>query len=207
MKIDLATDEPSMKAALELAEQFDQHTGFTGPASSPSRRDLTHAVSRARSGLVEMAAEDARRRERQALGLPDIEYPKEFLCPIGCEPMRDPVAASDGFTYERANIERWLKDHNTSPKVGGPSIPSPRALNTYTRTHSTHTPPLTPPLQTARSPSNALQLTPSPLNPLPPSTASRSVHRPTPDWGTSGSWRTPHSRSLSATSPSSPTRG
>ena len=138
MTIDLATDEPSMKAALELAEQFDQHTGYTGPASSPSRRDLTHAVSRARSGLVEMAAEDARRRERQALGLPDIEYPKEFLCPIGCEPMRDPVAASDGFTYERANIERWLKDHNTSPKVGGPSIPSPRA-STHTHVHTVRT--------------------------------------------------------------------
>jgi ATP-dependent DNA helicase PIF1 len=39
----------------------------------------------------------------------------EYLCPIGFEQMIDPVICSDGHTYERANIEKWLKTHNTSP--------------------------------------------------------------------------------------------
>ena len=29
--------------------------------------------------------------------------------------MRDPVVATDGFTYERESIERWLREHDTSP--------------------------------------------------------------------------------------------
>jgi len=39
----------------------------------------------------------------------------EYLCPIGFEQMIDPVICSDGHTYERSNIEKWLKTHNTSP--------------------------------------------------------------------------------------------
>ena len=33
------------------------------------------------------------------------------------ELMRDPVMAMDGHTYERGPIERWLADHQTSPKT------------------------------------------------------------------------------------------
>jgi hypothetical protein len=32
--------------------------------------------------------------------------------------MRDPVVATDGFTYERESIELWLSDHDTSPATG-----------------------------------------------------------------------------------------
>ena len=32
--------------------------------------------------------------------------------------MRDPVAALDGHSYERANIERWLQEQITSPLTG-----------------------------------------------------------------------------------------
>ena len=37
--------------------------------------------------------------------------------------MRDPVLAMDGHTYERSEIERWLADHQTSPKTNEP-LPS-----------------------------------------------------------------------------------
>lgn len=37
-------------------------------------------------------------------------------CPITCERMVDPVIASDGFTYERAAIEKWFAEgRKTSP--------------------------------------------------------------------------------------------
>ena len=35
----------------------------------------------------------------------------DFVCPIGCStmsPMRDPVTASDGHTYEAEEIEKWM---------------------------------------------------------------------------------------------------
>jgi NAD(P)-dependent dehydrogenase (short-subunit alcohol dehydrogenase family) len=45
----------------------------------------------------------------------DSTPPAEHLCPIGFERMKDPVICSDGHTYERANIEKWLQEHDTSP--------------------------------------------------------------------------------------------
>lgn len=64
-----------------------------------------------------------RRRERApAAGYntnPD-GVPHQFTCSIAAteEPMKDPVLAEDGFTYERAEITRWLTNHNTSPMNG-----------------------------------------------------------------------------------------
>ena len=46
-----------------------------------------------------------------------IQHPYEFICPINYELMRDPVIAADGHSYERAAIEEWLRNHNTSPKT------------------------------------------------------------------------------------------
>lgn len=39
----------------------------------------------------------------------------EYVCPISLEVMIDPVICSDGQTYDRVNIERWLQNNNTSP--------------------------------------------------------------------------------------------
>eukprot|EP01063_Lacrimia_lanifica_P014465 TRINITY_DN21042_c0_g1_i1.p1 TRINITY_DN21042_c0_g1~~TRINITY_DN21042_c0_g1_i1.p1 ORF type:complete len:580 (+),score=104.38 TRINITY_DN21042_c0_g1_i1:59-1798(+) len=37
------------------------------------------------------------------------DAPQEYLCPITCTIMRDPVKTSDGSTYERAAIEEWMR--------------------------------------------------------------------------------------------------
>ena len=55
----------------------------------------------------------------RALAIDDpIEAPAEFRCPISQELMEDPVTTSDGHTYERREIFRWLCQHNTSPLTG-----------------------------------------------------------------------------------------
>lgn len=43
----------------------------------------------------------------------------DFLCPITCALMVEPVIAADGHSYERAAIECWLVGHDTSPMTGG----------------------------------------------------------------------------------------
>ena len=44
------------------------------------------------------------------------DIPNEFLCPITCDIMSDPVKCSDGFVYERIAIKEWLMTRrNTSP--------------------------------------------------------------------------------------------
>ena len=72
-----------------------------GPAPAPT----------AKNGMVAAAeAADAAAAEDQV--------PISFYCPITQEIMADPVFTSDGQTYERAAIEKWLANHNTSPLTG-----------------------------------------------------------------------------------------
>jgi len=96
------------------ARQFDDLA--PGTTVAPRARDsLVQAVSATRKSLVEMETEAARKRERNALGLPEPVAPESFNCPILHELMRDPVTAADGFSYERSSIERWLRENDTSP--------------------------------------------------------------------------------------------
>lgn len=44
--------------------------------------------------------------------------PNMPACPITGEPMRDPVVAADGHTYERTAIARWLQTSDKSPLTG-----------------------------------------------------------------------------------------
>ena len=46
------------------------------------------------------------------------EVPDEFKDPISLEIMTNPVVASDGNTYERDSIERWLRETQKSPLTG-----------------------------------------------------------------------------------------
>ena len=59
------------------------------------------------------------------------EPPSSFFCPISQSPMRDPVTCADGHSYEKAEIERWLASHNTSPITG-----AVLASTTLTRNHA-----------------------------------------------------------------------
>ena len=38
-----------------------------------------------------------------------------FLCPLSGDIMSDPVVAQDGITYEKKNIEKWMKTNTKSP--------------------------------------------------------------------------------------------
>ena len=44
-----------------------------------------------------------------------VEIPKEYLCPITMELMKDPVILEDGQVYEKTAIQRWFVGNNTSP--------------------------------------------------------------------------------------------
>ena len=49
----------------------------------------------------------------------ELEIPENYLCPILQEPMKDPVVAADGHSYERTAIEQWFKGGSRiSPMTG-----------------------------------------------------------------------------------------
>ena len=45
----------------------------------------------------------------------NTNYPEDLCCPISHDLMINPVLISDGHTYEKENIIRWLKTNNKSP--------------------------------------------------------------------------------------------
>lgn len=51
-------------------------------------------------------------------------------CPITQEPMRDPVVAADGHTYERSAIVRWLQTSDKSPLTGS-ILPHKNLVSNY----------------------------------------------------------------------------
>ncbi|CAE7475977.1 dbr1, partial [Symbiodinium sp. CCMP2456] len=48
----------------------------------------------------------------------ESDIPEEFRCVITRDLMERPVITSDGHTYERSAIAKWLEEHSTSPKTG-----------------------------------------------------------------------------------------
>ena len=46
--------------------------------------------------------------------------PADFVCPITQQLMADPVIDRQGVSYERAAVEQWLQQHNTSPVTRAP---------------------------------------------------------------------------------------
>lgn len=79
------------------------------------------AVKRATALLHELEAEAKRQARRESLGLGHVKTPNEFICPITCAKMVEPVVASDGHSYERDAIEQVMcKGNGLSPLTREP---------------------------------------------------------------------------------------
>eukprot|EP00041_Stephanoeca_diplocostata_P001338 m.19599 g.19599 ORF g.19599 m.19599 type:complete len:54 (-) comp11893_c1_seq1:298-459(-) len=44
--------------------------------------------------------------------------PPSFECPVTHDIMIDPVSTTDGQSYERTAITKWLRENDTSPATG-----------------------------------------------------------------------------------------
>ena len=74
--------------------------------------------SQARTDRIEHEIE--RRRRELAVEATPGGVPSYFVCTITGKPMLDPVCLSDGMSYDRAAIERWLQVKHTSPNTNLP---------------------------------------------------------------------------------------
>ena len=61
----------------------------------------------------EQLKEENKQLENKILNKKNID--NNFICSITLEVMKDPVICSDGHTYERSAIEKWLSTENHSP--------------------------------------------------------------------------------------------
>ncbi|KAG2445223.1 hypothetical protein HYH02_008691 [Chlamydomonas schloesseri] len=108
-----------------------QRRSTTDPRAVTDRRGTTAAALAAARGFAELAAAldpdrplAAAVNGESALTGPDgreLRPPAMFVCPITQEVMREPAVASDGFTYERAAIAKWVAAGKlTSPMTNLP---------------------------------------------------------------------------------------
>ena len=70
------------------------------------------SLARARARLDALKREAERQARRESLGLGQLPTPNEFICPITCDIMLDPVVASDGHSYERDAIQTVMGSGN-----------------------------------------------------------------------------------------------
>jgi len=85
----------------------------------PRARDRTNSVS------SEISVEPL------SVVIDGVSYPHDCVCPITAQLMTDPVICSDGTTYEKDAITRWLQRSDKSPLTG-----LPLAHSTLTPNHS-----------------------------------------------------------------------
>ena len=57
----------------------------------------------------------ASQHRQTALIASAMATPRAFICPITFEIMNQPAVAADGNSYERADMQQWLRTRNTSP--------------------------------------------------------------------------------------------
>jgi len=89
------------------------------PPITPKKPSLIAKGSREeRNGFDE---DQKRQTQKRRMSTESVEsdrhniIPSKFMCPITKNLMKDPVMAFDGYTYERAAIEKYLEKHNKSP--------------------------------------------------------------------------------------------
>ncbi|OVA04666.1 Protein kinase domain [Macleaya cordata] len=56
--------------------------------------------------------------------------PNHFICPILKDVMENPCVAADGYTYDRKEIENWLKENEKSPMTNMP-LPNKNLIPNY----------------------------------------------------------------------------
>ena len=89
-----------------------------GASKTPSRFQVARDFLAAKLGSHDEPAKNTPDPWVQRPTSPTSGTPWEYQCPIGLEPLVDPVRAADGIVYERHAINAWMAKSRTSPVTG-----------------------------------------------------------------------------------------
>ena len=120
------TPRTQQREEVELSEAIGAASASAGVGGDGTDASRLVAASKRVHEEANALRQQLAGRKQPAAGAPSgslidpLEVPAQFRCPISQEIMEDAVVTSDGHTYERREIFRWLCSHNTSPLTGAP---------------------------------------------------------------------------------------
>eukprot|EP00003_Mantamonas_plastica_P013665 TRINITY_DN2381_c0_g1_i6.p1 TRINITY_DN2381_c0_g1~~TRINITY_DN2381_c0_g1_i6.p1 ORF type:complete len:630 (+),score=229.86 TRINITY_DN2381_c0_g1_i6:1339-3228(+) len=103
--------EDSGAGSSSSSNSSSSSSSSSGSSSKLTRQASLTAVAGPKQSVMDLIAS---RRSRQVAPT-DVT---SFLCPLTKQIMTDPVFCSDGYTYERRAILKWLKNKSYSPMTG-----------------------------------------------------------------------------------------
>jgi len=101
------------------AKRLSMNRPFQLPAAKAGA-EAGNAGGRGSRGLDDVREVRSTGTSNFLLSTDNENVPEIFKCPISLEPMRDPVMAADGYTYDRQAIERWFQLKSVSPITNMP---------------------------------------------------------------------------------------
>ena len=121
LRRELTVRRQQMRERFEALALGEMPSGGTGAPPSSTYPGGAGGIPAGIAGL-QLSDPGAAAEQRRLYALKN-----DLRCPITLEIMLDPVIASDGHSYERIAIERWLQGHRTSPLTGR-VMPSPTLI-------------------------------------------------------------------------------
>jgi len=112
----IITLEERETAELQLVEE--QVAALAATQAAPPDGAVGERQTRASKRSLDGGSGGTAPGGRSSRQRPSAEPPASYLCSITGQLMTDPVCTSDGHTFERAAIQRWLSQRGTSPLTG-----------------------------------------------------------------------------------------
>jgi hypothetical protein len=106
-------------------KSLPKHSFAHTPASNEVTTSDTSLRSRPLAAPPEEALPAPPTPHHLSAAPPIANVPNEFICPISWEIMTDPVVCADGHSFERKEIENWLRRHPQNPTNPLTGLPLP----------------------------------------------------------------------------------
>ena len=110
---------PNIAALLDNAREAESElkgAGSEAPWEKEAREHAEHERAIKEREEAEKAETDARRLKQEKI----LTQSKAYRCTKSKKIMLQPCVAADGESYEREEVERWFRDHDTSPVTDKP---------------------------------------------------------------------------------------
>jgi len=124
-----------VEAAPDRLEQLEEDPPYPTEVLTDPGADQKEQKKSPRRDLEVLRLEDY--AKTNVSRIPIVEAPQDTnIDPITGEVLKDAVVASDGFTYERAAVEKWFAQHGPVSPITGQQLPNAELVQSHNQIRS-----------------------------------------------------------------------